>query len=84
MFWRVGYEIGSFGHFVKKKTAISFFVALILSLVLIVAKIRFCLLATKLLCFELYITKKSVFPFSLLKHVGLSFIAQKTCLVCLL
>ena len=44
-----------------------------------VAKIRFYLLATKLLCFELYITKKSVFAFSLLKHVALGFIAQITC-----
>ena len=37
------------------------------------------MLATKSRCFEFYITKKSVFAFSLLKHVGLSFIAQKTC-----
>ena len=32
----------------------------------------------KLRCFKFYIIKKSVFPFSLLKHVGLNFIAQKT------
>ena len=30
-------------------------------------------------CFEFYITKKSVFAFSSLKHAGLSFIAQKAC-----
>ena len=37
------------------------------------------MLATKSRCFQFYITKKSVFPFSLLKRVGFGFIAQKTC-----
>ena len=73
-----------FRAFCYKQTAISFFVSECPFSTLIVAKIRFCMLATKSRCFEFYITKKSVFAFSLLKHVGLSFIAQKTCLVCLL
>ena len=37
------------------------------------------MLARKSRCFEFYITKKSVFAFSSLKHARLSFIAQKTC-----
>ena len=37
------------------------------------------MLATKSRCFQFYITKKSVFAFSLLKRVGFGFIAQKTC-----
>ena len=36
-------------------------------------------MATKLSFFELYIAKTSVFAFSWLKHVALSFIAQKKC-----
>ena len=68
-----------FRGFCYKKTAISFFVSEYPFLSLIVAKVGFCMLATKSRCFEFYITKKSVFAFSLLKHVGLSFIAQKTC-----
>ena len=67
-----------FRAFCYKKTAISFFVSEYPFSSLIVAKIRFCMLATKSRCFEFYITKKSVFAFSLLKHVGLNFIAQKT------
>ena len=43
----------------------------------IAAKICFCMLGTKSRCVEFYATKKSLFAFSLLKHVGLSFIAQK-------
>ena len=67
-----------FRGFCYKQTAISFFVSECPFSTLIVAKIRFCMLATKSRCFEFYITKKSVFAFSLLKHVGLNFIAQKT------
>ena len=67
-----------FRAFCYKKTAISFFVSEYPFLSLIVAKIRFCMLATKWRCFEFYITKKSVFAFSLLKHVVLNFIAPKT------
>ena len=67
-----------FRAFCYKQTAISFFVSECPFSTLIVAKIRFCMLATKSRCFEFYITKKSVFAFSLLKHVGLNFIAQKT------
>ena len=52
--------------------AISFFVCEYPFLSLIVAKIRFCMLATKSRCFEFFVTKKSVFAFSLLKHVRLS------------
>ena len=52
--------------------AISFFVREYPFLSLIVAKIRFCMLATKSRCFEFFVTKKSVFAFSLLKHVRLS------------
>ena len=37
------------------------------------------MLARKSRCFEFYITKKSVFAFSSLKHARLSFIAQKAC-----
>ena len=58
-----------------KQTAISFSVSECPFSPLIVAKIRFCMLASR--CFEFYITRKSVFAFSLLKHVGLSLIAQK-------
>ena len=67
-----------FRAFCYKQTAISFFVSECPFSILIVAKIRFCMLETKSRCFEFYITKKSVFAFSLLKHVGLNFIAQKT------
>ena len=67
-----------FRAFCYKQTAISFFVFECPFSTLIVAKIRFCMLATKSRCFEFYITKESVFAFSLLKHVGLNFIAQKT------
>ena len=76
MFWRVGNEIGCFEHFVTKKQRFGFSFLNTLFSSLIVAKIRFCMLATKSRCFEFYVTKKSVFAFSLLKHVGLSFIAQ--------
>ena len=71
MFWRVGNEMGCFEHFVTNVSECSFST-------LIVGKILFCMLATKSRCFAFYITKKSVFAFSLLKHVGLNFIAQKT------
>ena len=54
----------------KKRFRFSFVNTLFLSL--IVAKIRFCMLATKSRCFEFFVTKKSVFAFSLLKHVRLS------------
>ena len=67
-----------FRAFCYKQTAISFFVSECPFSTLIVAKIRFCMLATKSRCFEFYITKKSVFAFSLLKHVVLNFIAPKT------
>ena len=67
-----------FRAFCYKQTAISFFVSECPLSTLIVAKIRFWMLATKSRCSKFYITKKSVFPFSLLKHAGLSFIAQKT------
>ena len=43
----------------------------------IAPKISFGKLATKLRFFELYIAKTSVFAFSWLNHVALSFIAQK-------
>ena len=52
--------------------AISFFVCEYPFLSLIVAKIRFCMLATKSRCFEFFVRKKSVFAFLLLKHVRLS------------
>ena len=68
-----------FRAFCYKQTAISFFVSECPFSTLIVAKVRFCMLATKSRCFEFYITKKSVFAFSLLKRVGFSFIAQITC-----
>ena len=42
-------------------------------------KICFGYLTTKLGFFELYITKNSVFAFSLAKDVPLNFIAQKIC-----
>ena len=45
----------------------------------IAPKISFGKLATKLRFFELYIAKTSVFAFSWLNHVALSFIAQKKC-----
>ena len=64
--------------FCYKQTAILFLVSECPFSILIVAKIRFCMLATKSHCFEFYITKKSVFAVSLLKHVGLNFIAPKT------
>ena len=73
-----------FRAFCYKQTAILFSVSECPFFTLIVAKIRFCMLATKSRCFEFNVTKKSLFAFSLLKHVGLSFKAQKTCLVCLL
>ena len=50
-----------------------------LSLSRISYKTSVCMLASKSRCFEFYITKKSVFAFSSLKHARLSFIAQKTC-----
>ena len=65
--------------FCYKKTAISFFDSEYPFLSLMVAKIRFLYVVTKSRSFELYITKKSIFAFSLLKYVGFSFIAQKTC-----
>ena len=69
-----------FRGFCYKKTAISFFVSEYPFLSLIVAKIGFLYVGNKIaLLWVLYHKKKSVFAFSLLKHVGLSFIAQKTC-----
>ena len=67
-----------FRAFCYKQTAISVFVSECPFSFLIATKIRSCMLARKSLCFQFYITKKSVFAFSLLKHVGLNFIAQKT------
>ena len=84
MFWRVRNEIVCFEHLVTGKKRFRFFVSEYPFSSLIVVKIRFCMLATKSRCFEFYVTKKSVFAFSSLKHVGLGFIAQKTCLVCFL
>ena len=61
------HEIGCLEHFVTKKTAISFFVSEYPFSSLIVAKVRFCMLATKLRCFEFYITKKKRFCFYVAK-----------------
>ena len=61
-----------FRAFCYKETAISFFVSEYPFSSLIVAKLRFCMLATKSRCFEFNVTKKSLFGFSVLKHVGLS------------
>ena len=52
-----------FRAFCYKKTAISFFVSEYPFSSLIVAKIRFCMLATKSRCFEFYVTKKKRFCF---------------------
>ena len=62
-----------------KKTAISFFDSEYPFLSLMVAKIRFLYVGNKITLLWALYHKKSIFAFSLLKHVGFSFIAQKTC-----
>ena len=61
-----------------KKTAISFFDSEYPFLSLMVAKIRFLYVGNKIALLWVLYHKKSVFAFSLLKHVGLNFIAPKT------
>ena len=56
-----------FRAFCYKQTAISFFVSEYPFSTLIVAKIRFCMLARKSRCFEFYITKKKRFCFFVAK-----------------
>ena len=65
--------------FCYKITAISFFDSEYPFLSLMVAKIRFLYVGSKIALLWVLYHKKSIFAFSLLKHVGFSFIAQKTC-----
>ena len=64
LFWA---KLRCFQHYVsEKRLFLSVFVSECPFSTLIVAKKRFCMLATKSRSFEFYITKKSVFAFSLL------------------